>query len=106
MRVAGHAECLVVCRRSGRLELFNETFERIFTCRNVHEGMAIMRNDAYLEQTREELHRPAMDVTSPIDTSYIPLSAETRDQQLTIAETLLADVNGKTLLLVPSLGSA
>ncbi len=98
--IRGTTETLTVCRRNGTLEIYRDNFDTIYRCNNIHEGAPILRNELYVEATKMEVHRSFLDVTSPIDTTAIPLAVEVKEGGLTVKETLLANVNGKVLLLV------
>eukprot|EP01022_Parablepharisma_sp_SALTPOND_P021836 TRINITY_DN4369_c0_g1_i1.p1 TRINITY_DN4369_c0_g1~~TRINITY_DN4369_c0_g1_i1.p1 ORF type:complete len:547 (+),score=54.53 TRINITY_DN4369_c0_g1_i1:2381-4021(+) len=62
--------------------------------------MAILRNDLYTETTRVDAQRAILDVTGPIDTSYIPLSTEVNEPEIYVKEMLLANINEKIILLL------
>lgn len=95
-----NTEWLIVSRIKGIVEIYGEKFGLIFRCKNLHEGVAIIRNDLSNELSKEDLQMSMTDVTSNIDTSYIPIASETQDVDVTIKETFLANIQGKILFLV------
>eukprot|EP00826_Nyctotherus_ovalis_P047601 TRINITY_DN5497_c0_g3_i1.p1 TRINITY_DN5497_c0_g3~~TRINITY_DN5497_c0_g3_i1.p1 ORF type:complete len:413 (-),score=100.77 TRINITY_DN5497_c0_g3_i1:889-2127(-) len=93
-------ELLIVGKENGALEIYKEDFKLIYRCKNIPEGMAILRNDTNMETSRLEAQKSISDVTGNIDTPSIPFTVDRAEEHTRVQELLLANVNGKPMLLV------